>query len=214
LEKYIDISKYDVQESRVLGYISEWLFGIFITHKKRCSSCIIKELQRTFLEHTENYNIYVCFSSDNNYVQHLSVAIVSMLKNKDKNDHIHISILDGGISDKNKENILNIVHKYHDTCVEFKNINKELFSNFPIYTIENIHISLAAYYRIVIADLLPFSKVIYLDCDIVICKSLMELYQQDTKEKYILGVDDILSKFNTKRLGITYMLIVGYFLWI
>ena len=53
LEKKLDISKYDAQEKRVFGYISEWLFGIFLKYKKTEGSIKILELNRTFIQHPE-----------------------------------------------------------------------------------------------------------------------------------------------------------------
>ena len=55
----------------------------------------------------ENF-INVCFSSDNNYVQHLTTAMASVLKNLKSDSIIRFYILDGGISECNKKNILEL----------------------------------------------------------------------------------------------------------
>ena len=49
-----------------------------------------------------------------------------------------------------------------------------------------------SYYRLIVADLLPnnWSKCIYLDLDICVCKDLTELFNIDIKDNYIAGVVD------------------------
>ncbi|MDR1497876.1 MAG: DUF4422 domain-containing protein [Puniceicoccales bacterium] len=52
-EKHVDLSKYNTQEKRVFGYISEWLFGIFVTHKLKTKKNLRAiELQKTFVQDT------------------------------------------------------------------------------------------------------------------------------------------------------------------
>jgi lipopolysaccharide biosynthesis glycosyltransferase len=72
LETQVDISGYNPQERRIFGYISEWLFGIFVTHLQKQNKYKYVELQRTFLENTSIKNstaipvdiIGTCASSD------------------------------------------------------------------------------------------------------------------------------------------------------
>lgn len=205
LEKETDISTYDFQEARIYGYISEWLFGIFINHKYRTSNYKIKELQRTFLENTDRIypdDIHVCFSCDNGYSQHLGVAIASIIANKKISDHIFFYILDGGISSENRKKLLSIV-KNTNTSIIFITVNNESFKNFPIYTIKDTHISLAAYYRLSISSILThIDKVLYIDCDVVVTESIYDLYHTNLDNNYFMGVIDILFKDNTQRLGI------------
>ena len=50
--------------------------------------------------------IELCFSSDNNYVQHLTVALASVFHHRSASDELSICVLDGGISESNKSMIL------------------------------------------------------------------------------------------------------------
>ena len=47
-------------------------------------------------------DLHIAFSSDNNYVAHLGVAIISLLENNRKLNIINIHVLDNNISFENK----------------------------------------------------------------------------------------------------------------
>ncbi len=132
--------------------------------------------------------INICFSSDNNYVQHLCVAITSILKNAGNDDDLYFFIFDGGISSDNKNNILKlkIIKNFN---IEYINIDASVFENLPNFS---NYISNATYFRFKIASLLPnIEKIIYVDCDIVVLGSLKELFDEDIEEYHIAGVEDI-----------------------
>ena len=54
-------------------------------------------------------DLHIAFSSDNNYVAHLGVAIISLLENNRKLNIINIHVLDNNISFENKERLKEIV---------------------------------------------------------------------------------------------------------
>lgn len=53
-------------------------------------------------------NINIIFSSDNNYAKYLMVTIHSLFINHSSDTVLNIFILDGGISQENKERILSL----------------------------------------------------------------------------------------------------------
>ena len=201
VEKKSDISKYDFQEARIYGYISEWLFGIFITHLQNTTNLKIKELQRTIVQNTDiREPINICFASDNNYAKYMGVAIASILKNKDKSDIINIYVLDGGISDARKNEIskLSVIAPFN---IQYLQVNTDFFKYLPMC--DTKHLTSAAYYRLTIASQLPeLDKVLYLDCDLIARRSLYDLYNIKIGNNYIAGVIDILYKENTSRLNL------------
>jgi lipopolysaccharide biosynthesis glycosyltransferase len=132
--------------------------------------------------------INICFASDNNYVQHLCVALVSILKNVDDDDELSFFIFDGGINDNNKNKILEL-KKIKDFNIEYINIDCSVFKDMPNYS---NYISSVTYSRFKISSLLPdMDKIIYLDCDIVVCDSLKELFDENIEDYHIAGVEDI-----------------------
>lgn len=56
---------------------------------------------------------------------------------------------------------------------------------------EVLHISKAMYYRLMVPQLIPqYKKIIYLDCDLIVKKSLSELYDIDLKDNWVAGGND------------------------
>lgn len=202
LEKVTDLSSYDKEESRIYGYISEWLTGIFLTYKQMNSKIKIKELQRTFVHCTDStLNVIpVCFASDNNYFMPLYVAIYSLLKNKNINDFYKINVIDGGIAENNKQMLIHLMKKFNAE-IKFVKIDVNRFQQCPIE--EHQHISLATYYRYLLPSLFPeYDKIIYLDCDLIVRCSLCDLFKTNIENNYIGGVIDIIYKENTERLNL------------
>ncbi len=144
------------------------------------------------------YNITICLSSDNNYVQHLGATISSVLKNKKEDEFINIYIIDGGINEDNKSKLKEFEKKY--TCkIEFLQSNPEKLKNCIIF--KGDYISIATYNRLLIPELIKKeNRVIYLDCDIIVRKSLRELFNKDFENNLIIGVEDIVSINHSERL--------------
>jgi len=140
-------------------------------------------------------NISICFCSDNNYAQHLAVALVSILKNSDKTDEFSFFVLDAGIKDENKNKISEL-KKIKSFQIEYITIDMSLFKTFPD---NSTYISAASYARLLISSLLKtIDKIIYLDCDLVVCHSLRELFNENIDDYHLAGVEDIYY-YHTRR---------------
>lgn len=75
------------------------------------------------------------------------------------------------------------LNRHHDFVIHhLKNINKALIMRIG-------HVTSVTYYRLQIPSLLARAeKCIYLDCDVLVCQDLAELFNSDIREKYIAGV--------------------------
>ena len=137
--------------------------------------------------------INVCLACDDNYSKYAGVVIASILANANHDDALAIYVLDGGISETKKEEILSL-KSIKDCEINFVDIDESMFTEYSkIKTLE--HISFVTYYRLKLSTILPnISRIIYFDCDMVVLTSLKELYQMDIGEKYIAGCVDIGSK--------------------
>lgn len=135
--------------------------------------------------------INVVFASDDNYAQPMGVSLCSMLDNFFSENHsIKITILDGGISDENKNKIRNI-GKTFETEINFVKISNDTFTGFPLLQ----HYSMAIYYRLIIPNLLgeEVSKAIYLDSDTLVLGNIAELYENPIDNYYMGAVKDFIS---------------------
>lgn len=159
-------------------------------------------------------SIHVCFSSDDNYVQHLVVALQSVAVSRKSGDTLDIHILDGGISGENRK-LLQQLAQRERMNIHLVDVYREKFRNAPIQTVQGsqTHVTLATYYRLLLPELLPgVDKVIYLDCDLVCRSSLAGLYEQDMGTDWIRGVVDIDEKRHTERLGLERYVCAGVLL--
>ena len=143
-------------------------------------------------------NIDIVFSSDDNYAQHCCAAIASILLNSSPCCYFRFYILDGGISQKNKEK-LSSIKSIRDFSLQYIDMAKYDFSMFPM---NRKYISVATYYRLLLLELLPeyVNKVIYLDCDIIVEQDIKILWDFDISN-YLAGVvEDEGSISQIKRL--------------
>jgi lipopolysaccharide biosynthesis glycosyltransferase len=127
----------------------------------------------------------IVLASDNNFVQHCAVAMISILKN---NDNVVFYLITNDFSDSNKKLITNLVNE-NNGKLNIVIVNENDYKSFPMPKMQNLkHISLATYFRLFISELLPetIKKVIYLDCDVVVRNKLNKLWEEDISN-YALG---------------------------
>ncbi len=142
-------------------------------------------------------NINVCLSCDDNYSKYAGVVIASIFANASSEDKISIYILDGGVSDQHKREILSL-KDIKDSEISFVAVDQGLFEDYKNICTHS-YISLPAYYRLKMASLLPdVSRVIYLDCDIVVNCSLNKLFESELGNNPFGGVRDINRKMLKK----------------
>lgn len=139
--------------------------------------------------------LHVVFAADNQFAEMLGISIVSLLTNNQNMEQICVYILDGGISDENKKKIEYLCEQYNRTLpvwIQNANINEML--NLDVYTDRG---SLSQYARLFIAGAMPenLSRVLYLDCDIIINQSIAELWTLDLKGNTIGALMDAFSKY-------------------
>ena len=129
--------------------------------------------------------IPVFFSTDDNYIPYLDVAISSLIANASEDFRYRIIVLNTGLSKENTD----LVKKKEssDFIIEFIDISDRL-GNIKSRFKDVYHFSLASYYRLFIASLFPeYDKVIYLDCDLVILGDISELYEINIGENISKG---------------------------
>ncbi len=146
--------------------------------------------------------INVCVSCDDNYAKYAGVVIASVLYNADSDDDLFFYVLDGGITDENKNKILSLT-SIRQCVIDFVKIDESLFDDYRNVKTHK-YISVATYYRLKAPSLLPdVDKIIYLDCDVVVNTSLKELFNTDTSNCLLAGVSD--NKIRMVRENPTYV---------
>jgi len=135
--------------------------------------------------------IKIVLAADDNYAQHLGVAMTSILENHKNGQKIEFYILDCNIKNVNLEKIKQIGFTYKVNLFFYK-ISGRLSNDYP----EMNHLSRATYSRIFIPELLPLDvkKVLYLDVDLVVLEDISELYNIDLDNFSVGAVRDVMSK--------------------
>lgn len=138
--------------------------------------------------------ICVCFVSDDKFMRPTTVAAASILKNADPEDNLYFYIIDMGISKERKEKILKL-KKVKPFKIDFFSMNDGRIKQIPVDRSEkSIRLGRAAYGRIFLCDLLKnVKKILYLDGDIIVRKSLKELWETDITNNYLAAVVDFIG---------------------
>lgn len=139
----------------------------------------------------------VLYSTDDNYTWIAGVSILSLFENN-KNEDIKLFILNNNISTQNKSKLDDIANKYNNKIIylQMPDIEKIIGKKINVG-----RLSLAAYARLFILHVLPekLDKILYLDCDTMICDSLKLLYNEDISNFAVGGVHDLYT-YNTRKI--------------
>lgn len=139
--------------------------------------------------------IPIFFSTDDNYIPYLDVAIRSLIENASKQYKYRIIVLNTGLKEDGVRKVKK--NENDDFKIDFVDISAEVeaiksrFKN--VY-----HFSVVTYYRLFISSLFPqYDKVLYLDCDLVVLGDVSKLYNTELG-KNILGAAPEQFVQNTK----------------
>ena len=141
----------------------------------------------------------IVYASDDNFVSILGISMISLFENN--KEPITVYIFADGIKDKNKELLLNLGKDY-EQGVEIIDVNVDDYSSVKL---DNLTWSRATFSRLFIGTILkPYNldRVLYLDCDVVINRSIKELWDMDLKDAAIGMAVDPISKGHKKNVGI------------
>lgn len=150
-----------------------------------------------------NQNVaHVVYASDDKFAEILGVSLVSLYENSKDMDDIVVYVLDSEIKNENKDKLLTVSRQYSRTEVQFipaKDISKKL--EMKVSTDRG---SLSQYARLFVSSDLPkdLDRVLYLDCDIIINRSIRELWNLDLKGKTIGALMDAFSKYYRQNIDL------------
>lgn len=135
--------------------------------------------------------IPIFFSSDDNYVPYLTVAIQSLKEHSSAEHTYRIIILTSSMNEKNKKELKtletkNIKIDFEDVSKSLAKIDKELTLRLRDYY------STAIFYRLFIPNLFPYyEKAIYLDADMVILDDVAKLFEMEMENNMLIATTDM-----------------------
>ncbi len=131
----------------------------------------------------------VVMALNENFIPVLSVFLLSVIDHSEKTHNYDFVILSRGISKENKRRILNLIHNHKNFSIRFINVSK-YFKGKKLFIHE--HFSIETYFRLLIPDKLSaYSKVLYLDADMIVNRDIYDLYHVDLEDCTLGAVRDI-----------------------
>ena len=141
-----------------------------------------------YRNHLSTNVIPVFFSTDDQYIPYLDIALASLIENASKEYQYKIIVLNTGLCSESMKKI-----KMNERCgfsIDFVDISKEL-EEIKAHFKNVYHFSIVTYYRLFIASLFPqYKKIVYLDCDLVVLGDISELYHTELGENIIAAAPE------------------------
>ena len=193
-EKRSNYSNYSPEGFRVSGHLGERLFGIYYEYIKKTRHIKTCELQRTLFKHVQPIapiepafdvsNIPIVIACNDYYGPYVSTLLLSIIDCSSDENNYDIILLSNDLSEKIKQVLSKqIAHKKN---FALRVVDPEYFlEGYNLFT--TAHFTKETYYRLLLPELLPYySKVLWIDVDMIVMSDLASLYQIDIGG-YLIG---------------------------
>lgn len=124
----------------------------------------------------QQQNRALVFSIDDNYVMPFEVLFDSLVRTDSIPNATPIYILHSQTLSNSSKARIELFAKKRGQGISFVQVNESLLSSAPVALGD--HVSVATYFRLFLADLLPVNveEVVYLDADLLVLKSIRSLF--------------------------------------
>lgn len=131
----------------------------------------------------EEKQMNILYCCDTNYAIPMTVSITSIFENN-KDSSVTVYVFYSSLSEDQKQKLSALSQQYNKT-ISLIFIEEHYFKTAP-----TLRWTKEAYYRLLVTELLPqnLDRILYLDCDTIINKSLSTLFDFDLKNKYIAAL--------------------------
>lgn len=195
-ERRADISDYSREGYRTIGHLGERIAGIYYLYLKAQGRFCLGELQVALIHHTEaeagpvkyaEGTVPIVLAANQKYVPILCTCIQSITDQAAAEGRYHIFVLH---TDIGKESRDRIVRKLSSDNMEISFL--DVGSRVSGYALEaKEHITTETFYRFLILDIFKeYHKVIYLDCDMIVCCDIADLYHTEMGDDMVAAVAD------------------------
>lgn len=142
----------------------------------------------------------VVYASDDNFAEIMGVSICSLFENNKDVVELTIYVLDDNISVENKQK-LDELAKTYGREIQYRSIESVKPKLAKLCQQRG---SLCTFSRLMLSQLLPLNidRVLYLDCDTIVRKNVLDFYNQSFDGKIVCGVLDCISKQHRTRIGL------------
>ena len=133
---------------------------------------------------------HVLCSTDDNFAQHCGVMMCSLFS-VGVNTHYIVHILEAGLSEENKQKLTSIGDMFQQDVI-FHYVDKRYSEELKVH--QDCNVSNAAYYRLYVSSIITdtsIDKILYLDCDVVINRDILDIFELDMTDYYVAAVRDV-----------------------
>lgn len=136
-----------------------------------------------------NQKVAVAYGLNNQYIYPTIVSMTSILENSYSHTYyiFYLLVDKSTFKEENKKKLMNLEDKYERCEVYILEISRESIKN-----ANTKRYPLAAYYRLLLSDLIPdLNRIIYLDGDTIVLTDLTDLINLNMENNIIMGfIDD------------------------
>lgn len=160
--------------------------------------------------------VTVFYACDDRYIPCLSVSLLSLIENADKNTEYRVVVLNSGLKEENKAHITRLAGCASDSeisnvSVSFVDVSEHLRTVADQLSLRDYY-SLSIYFRIFIPSLFPeIEKAIYLDADTVLLSDVALLYRIELGDHLLAAASDavvaseeVFRRYADEGVGIPY----------
>jgi len=136
--------------------------------------------------------ITVVSATDDGYAMPLAVTIRSVLDHLASDRVLRLYVLDGGLSDANKDRLLK---SWSDPRISVEWVSADLALVGDLFISEQVNV--VTYLRLLMARLLPahVTRAIYIDADMLVRRDLAQLWDEEQGPHAILAVQDVAAPY-------------------
>ena len=137
-------------------------------------------MQPRYRERNCFMNIGICVACNDRYAAHAAALIVSIRKHRNDDEEHVFYVLSDRLSEENRRNFAGMEQTFGCT-IRIIDVDDSVFARWPAW-----RRSYAAYLRLAMGRVLPkdVSKILYLDCDMIVRTSLAPLWKTDLADNY------------------------------
>ena len=133
--------------------------------------------------------IPIVFATDDNYAPYMSATIQSIVENASPDKNYAFFILYSKITNETVNLLHEQVAHYEQFNIGFVNLT-DYVSKYKFFV--SRHITIETYFRLFIPELFyEYQKVIYLDCDMIVCIDIAELFEINLENNILAAMRDI-----------------------
>lgn len=147
----------------------------------------------------EHDKLCVAYAADDRYAKYLGISMLSLFRTNAHFETIEVFVLDCGITEANKEK-LRLIAAEHNRRICFIPMEKAI-SGLDL-NMGARKISVASYARLFLATAIPEShhKILYLDCDTIVCDSVSDFWNTQLDGALIAGVRDTVDRLFMEKI--------------